>query len=62
MSPIRHNAERETLDLKAIERGLENGRTLRSQAFTSFLKGLFVQGPGESQREDSRIGGCAAAA
>lgn len=62
MSLIRQNAEREKLDLNAIEMGLESGRTLRSQALTSFLTGLFVRRKETALREDSRLGGCAAAA
>lgn len=62
MSLIRQTAERETLDFNAIERGLENGRTLRSEAFTTFLKGLFIRSKEASPRDDNRVAGCAAAA
>jgi hypothetical protein len=62
MSLIRHNAARETFDLDEIERGLENGRTLRSLAFTGFLKSLFVRNKEVRLEEDGRVAGCTAAA
>jgi hypothetical protein len=62
MSLTSQKAERATLDMKMIERGLENGRALRSQAFMSFLKGLFAGPAKESRQEARRIADCAAAA
>lgn len=61
MSLNRRNTTSETLDLDAIEKGLEQGRRLRSQALTSFLSGLFARRKDDSQRVDDRLADCAAA-
>ncbi len=62
MSLNRSNATSETLDLDAIEKGLEQGRRLRSRALTSFLSGLFARRKDGNPRDDDRMADCAAPA
>ena len=59
MSLNRSFAASERLDLEAIEKGLVQGRRLRSEAFASLLSGLFGRRKEDRTRADDRLADCA---
>ncbi|MEL6964327.1 MAG: hypothetical protein AAFO01_16350 [Pseudomonadota bacterium] len=59
MSLNRSFAASERLDLEAIEKGLMQGRRLRSKAFASLLSGLFARRKEDRTRADDRLADCA---
>ena len=63
MSTIHQTARFETLDQETIDRGMMQGRKLRSQAFVAALKAMFSRNTDERTRQDGRhIPDCAATA